>query len=616
MGTLDSVSSGGSQPNTLLSAVLKATGMVDTLWSETNSFTSDLSRLASSALSVPTIMVPSVDTTAPTLSPSISAPAGVQNLPAAPALGQVAVPDISALPVDTTGSVPTLSLPAAPVVAFGVAPTTPSIGTVDLPTFSAPALPDAPDVSGYSLPADVSVSLPPELEPVPPVAWANSGAVSFSYSENRFSTAIMDTAVAKLLGDLVDGTYGIDDEVEQRLWQRARDRELGQANQAAADVSLAFATRGWPVPQGAMLAGMQRAQGEALQRLADTGREIYTKRADLYVEGRKFTYEQVRQYQAMLYEYMAGFYSRALDAAKAGAQFMEAQARLEVERYNAALAAYREYVAGFQARLAAANVAIEAFRAKLQRADVDARQKETQARVYAAMLDGVRTLTDVFKTRVEAARIAMELEHTKVGIYTAQVQGYATAINAERTKVDTYTAQVNAQRALAEVYDTSVRAYATKVQAAKLGYDAKLAAAQLEMDNVRLKLSEYTTQAEVALRTASTEASVYGTEVQAITALDGLRTQAYATKVNAQTSVANLQVQAAKTSIDAKVAAAQVAAEAAKAGASVYGSAMAGAMSSVHAQLSDAYSTSLNFSHSYDEDVKGAVDSTASPASL
>lgn len=116
---------------------------------------------------------------------------------------------------------------------------------------------------------------------------------TFNYVDPGYSSALRDPMINKLLTDLLNGGYGIDTNDEVALWARARDRVYRQMETNVIDIRRQAAATSAPMPQGAMYAALEKARQEAYGQINDTNREIALKRADLYVQHRQRTFENV-----------------------------------------------------------------------------------------------------------------------------------------------------------------------------------------------------------------------------------------------------------------------------------------------------------------------------------
>lgn len=107
---------------------------------------------------------------------------------------------------------------------------------------------------------------------------------------DRISEAlnIIDLVTGKISSDLLNGSYGIDPNDENLMWERMRDRESINANLGLEEIKKQYGGYGLPIPQGALLEAFEILLDKAQDILSTASRDITIKRADLYRTAREF----------------------------------------------------------------------------------------------------------------------------------------------------------------------------------------------------------------------------------------------------------------------------------------------------------------------------------------
>jgi hypothetical protein len=134
------------------------------------------------------------------------------------------------------------------------------------------------------------------------------------WEEELYQTPILDEAKKIILFDLVNGGYGLDPRDEQALWERAKDRESQNADNSIQDFQRSIAARGFSMPSGAMLAGLQKVQQQARGAISTLNRDVSIKRADMYVQARQFTITNGVNAEQFMANYHSSFSERTLNA--------------------------------------------------------------------------------------------------------------------------------------------------------------------------------------------------------------------------------------------------------------------------------------------------------------
>ncbi len=104
---------------------------------------------------------------------------------------------------------------------------------------------------------------------------------------------------------ITQGGTGIKPSVEAQIWERDRARLLREGARAEQDLVRQFAARGFPLPPGALHAGMARIQEDVRDKTAQLSRDVAIKQAEMEVENVRFAVQQA-----------ISLYGVAMDAAK------------------------------------------------------------------------------------------------------------------------------------------------------------------------------------------------------------------------------------------------------------------------------------------------------------
>jgi hypothetical protein len=552
----------------------------------------------------PSIPVPSLTALpTPVLGSDIFDAAGLRpkvNTPTAPTRPVIALPTTPVFR-DLSLSVPvrpSTSLPAAPAYATVTmnAPVRPTATLPTEPSFANIALPDITDIviPAYALAAPVDdLTGPSNL---------------FSFSEVEYSSALLDAGKAKLLRDLSVGGYGIETADEAALWARAQERELRSANALMLESARQMAARGFALPPGAMLAQLASAQQDAAEKISTVSRDIALKRADMYVENRKFTFTQVRELEQLSMNAHLSLMERALNASKAVAEFGLTLFNARVAKFNALMEGFRAKVTAYDTQVRAALGQVEAQRLKLQLVNARVDIQKNQVQLYGARVDAVKGAFDVYRTDATVqqtqAQLALDIERNKTQVYTAQLDGVKAAVDvyrtdatvqqglndaaiaiqknqvqiwgaqwdAAKTLVDMYRSDVAAMQGLADVertklegYRLDVQAYAETLRAESLrlqSYESQVRGDLAKTDIYRSQISAQLTQAEVAKAQASVVESNARVKVE--------NTRAAIAVASATAEVYRAQTQGAASSNEANVRAYAARTEAFRALSTIY----------------------------------------------
>ncbi len=431
--------------------------------------------------------------------------ASQMRLPEAGEISEVLFPEVGNAP-EFVAAEPIINLPLAPNAALpgapGAAPEFLSPTTPDTPTFT---LPDAPVFAPVNVPVIPEVSFPAFNELPPDEAELLQPTQDFVYVEGEYDRTLLDPLRAELLDNLLNGGYGIDTDDEQRLWERARDREMMANNALIEDTIRKTAARGFVIPPGAMNALIQQAQQTSLEKMSSLSREIMIKKTDMYVDNRKFTIQQIKEVEDMLYKYWSFAQERVLNAAKYVAEFGIQLSTLAMSKYNARVAAYQVKAQVFDTVIKAALANLESYKIKMDGVRIEAELQQVHAQVYRTQIEGVTALLNVYKTEVEAAQIKAEIERIKLEAFRSSVEAYTAQVQAKSAEFSMYKARIDGEMSKVEIFKAQaaafgerIRAYSSRVQAADTEVKARVSSSQLVIEKYRSEIEGYRAALEAA----------------------------------------------------------------------------------------------------------------------
>jgi len=506
------------------------------------------------------------------------------------AVDKVQLPNVSL-------SAPSISLPTAPVVVLPDAP------TVDA-HFNMPVIPQAPVLETPVLDALHAVVIPdapvinlPTFLATAPTADLDPPSNIFAYAEDDYASAMLDALKAKLLNDLQNGGYGIEPADEQALWERAKEREAASAQQALADVERAFASRGYMQPPGALFSALESVITKAQQAANSMSREIALKRADMYVENRKFTIQQVKETEQILIGFHAAQMERLLNAEKYLSEFAISFYNAKVASFNAQLDAYKTEAQVFESKLRAAVEVVNVYRSQVEASRVQSEVNRSIVDTYRARMEAVSAAVNLYRVQMEAAQIQANVERTRLeGLKTA-VDAYVATVQGKTAEFGLYRAQIEGELAKVQAFDVQVKAKSLQIEAAKA--QSIIASAnvtrEVEMANAklathRLVLDDAQARANIVLANNKLNLSAYESgvtlyKVQSDIGIEKARTSIQLQNSNVEMYKANatVAVERARVELEGQKTALNTRLGAAESGAKIYAQMISGALGAVNA---------------------------------
>lgn len=502
------------------------------------------------------------------------------NDPALLALPTISLPTmpelIAAEPVLSIPQAPSATLPSAP----GSAPQFAVPATPDAPTFS---LPDAPVFSPVAIP-DAPILAAFEFSEALPENDLTAPSDVFSFSEAEYSSPILSALKGKLLADLSSGGYGIETQDEEALWERERSRQLQNMEAAIQESARQAAARGLMAAPGAMNEAFLRAQNEAKANASSVSRDIALKRADLYVDNRRFTIEQSKQVEDLLIRAHGSLMERSLVAARTLVELGIAAFNAKAANYALRLDSYKASAAVYESLIRAQMAKVEQYKAQVEGARLGIDAQRIHAEVYRTQLDGVNAMVNIYRTEMEAAKVAADVEAVKLQGFRLSVDAYSAQVAAKSQEFQMYEAQIKGQMAKVELFDSQVRAYGvtagaykTKVEAQDVLVRSVVQANQVQLDSYRSNIQRYTADLQAAQNHLSATISKHDSDVRL-----------YGITVDSAIKASGQNIEAAKANADIAVAHANVLSSAAIHAGQVL-VAHAGSSARTMASLSSAY---------------------------
>lgn len=455
---------------------------------------------------------------------------------------------------------PVLSMPTRPDQDVGPAPTdAPDIQDVQPPTAPAITFPNVPTFEELQLPSAPSFSLP-SFTAESPQNTLSAPTTVFDYVDTGYLSELRDPLVAKLLDGLTNGGYGIEPGDEQALWARARDRAEQQGKIEVEQAGKEAVATSFPMPQGVYYQRLERARQAAQEKMSEINREIALKRADLYVENRRFTIQEVQKYEQMAISLYNAVQERALNFAKAAAEIGLAIYDAAIKKFNADMDAYKTEAQVFEIRIRAELAKAELFKAQIDAEKLRGEFNQIKVNLYNAQLQGITQTVNLYKSRVEAANLLAQLQQMKLEAFKSRVTIFSERVKAKQAEFDMYRAGIQGELAKIEVFKAQIEAYGKRVDAEETKARITLQGNEALLQQYKGAVQQYTSQMEGFTKTVDAQVESgrlqiqeYNVDVQAFQAavqavIQGSNVRVLNQKVNNEWNVAalNSRVEQAK----------------------------------------------------------------------
>lgn len=177
--------------------------------------------------------------------------------------------------------------------------------------------------------------------------------------------------------------------VENAIWNRARDREVQDAQRAEQSLIDATAARGFDLPPGALAANIAANQTELSKKLATLEREIAIKDFDIANENTKFAIQQAVSMRVSFVGALADFIRSAMVQPGSAADYAKTILAAKTSFYDSALKLYSAQISGEELK-----------------STVHLKNKELEERADRLWLDGAKSATD---DKIKAAQVRAQV---------------------------------------------------------------------------------------------------------------------------------------------------------------------------------------------------------------
>ena len=517
--------------------------------------------------------------------------------------------------------------PTAPSASFDVVEfpaftlTAPQILAVDIPGFTMGEAPVAPGIGGVALPSEPSVVLPqapallslsvagfngitiPEFDggDLPTLTLIEPSVTPYTPGE-QYTSALLTALSTELHRRITDGGTGLNADVEQAIYDRAREREL-KALQEAIEGLERMESMGFAMPPGVYMDSRIKIETEFGKTTAGLSREIMIKQAELELSNVQEALKTATQLEAQMLDYANKVEQRMFETAKytteAGVQIYNAK----VEAYKSLLEAYRTKVTIYEAVIRGEIAKVEAYKAQIAAEQAKAEINTALVNQYKVAADVAMVNVEVYRAKVQAAQISAQIEQTKVAMYGEQVRAYATKASAYSALMEGYKTRMQVESVKQDAYRTAVEAYRAQVEAAAKQadvaveqYKADVARYAAEWDGVRAKASLVAAEGQVRSAIISAEADVYRADAQAVASANEVLVKRYEVAVREAQGAAEVAIAQAKMTGELSISSRQLILEASKVAAQV--SAQLGAAALNAYNWSNSISSSEAFTYS------------------
>ena len=563
---------------------------------------------AHAAASVPATITPEFVSTAP---PSMQDYGDLDidltgleiELPSTPVAGTLTVPDALDMPV-FTGVPPTFTPGTKPVPNLGAIPDAPGItvaSDIAEPTINLPA---PPNLLSLTIATFDGVTLPTFSETLPVATLVEPTVIAYTPGA-LYTSALLTALKTTLENRITTGGTGLAADVEEAIWNRAREREQRTLADALLDLER-METLGYAFPPGVYLDARLKLTNEFGKTYAGLSRDIAIKQAELELSNVQEALKEAVRLEGQLLDYTSRMEQRIFEATKYATDAGIAIYNAKVDAYKALLDAFKTKVAIYEAQIRGELAKVEVYKAQVDAERAKAEVNNALVNQYKVQVEAALANVEVYKVRVEAAQVKAQIEKLKIEMFAEHVRAYVAKSNAYAAEMEGYKAEIQAEVAKQEGYRTQVQAYAAQVDAqAKIAgvqieiLKSEIAREQLQWDAYKSQTDALVAAANVAAQSISAQVEIYKTDTGVITSYNDTLMKQYQIVSDLNQRVSELRVATGKANGDLWISVRQLLIEAAKTAATTTSQIGAAALNATNWSSSIALGESFSQSNAF-----------------
>lgn len=469
---------------------------------------------------------------------------------------------------------PAVNFGTAPPPFEGAIPDAPAVNfDFDDPTLEV-NLPSAPSLLSLQVEKFGGLNLPTFSE-ADPVLTAVEPTVR-EYRPGAFYTSGLLSATKASLEDRIrNGGTGINQDVENAIWDRGREREARSAADALVELDKMEAL-GYALMPGIYLDARLKIATEADANNRGHSREVMIKSAELELDNVKHALTTATQLEGQLLDYTNAVETRMFEAAKYATEAQVQIYNAKVQAFGAMVDVYKTKVAIYEARVRAEISRVDAYRAQIAAEEAKASINRSLVDQYKVQVDVALSNIEVFKARIAGIQTKAEIEKAKVEIFGEQVRGYTAQVNAYTAGVEGFRASIQAEATKQDVYKSRVDAFTARVGATTAqiearikAYEGLIAGKNAEYEGYRAAVQGETARVQGITAIAGVEADAYKSRVQSVGMYNDVLTKQWQATLDQQQRVSEIAVSAAKANAELYITTRNLSMDAAKTGATV-----------------------------------------------
>jgi len=284
-----------------------------------------------------------------------------------------------------------------------------------------------------------------------------------------------------------ENNTGLPDKVEQAIYDRARSRARKTAVDATKQALKETAARGFKMPSGVLIAALDRAHQDESSKNSEVALTVMAQQADLEQKNIQFAITTATALRTSVRQ--AGI-SYAQNLVAINGQATEYANKIA----DTLVSTYEEYRKYYSMQLEYVRILSDQYKLEINAA-------LAQVDIYKSELEGVKIKSGVRKDDVELYNSLIRAEESKIRMYAEELRALSVEIQKRSLTVDMYGKDVQAYSVQAAVKESEVKIYESTLKGDRAKVDLELS-----------RLEEYSIKAKALESQSSSIASIANAE--------------------------------------------------------------------------------------------------------
>lgn len=282
------------------------------------------------------------------------------------------------------------------------------------------------------------------------------------------------------LESYMQGGTGLAPAVEDAIYARARSKNDAEARRVRDQAMADAATRGFTMPNGALLSATQQARQAGADANATAAREIVTMQAELEQKNMQFAMTAYSAMRGAIVSASMSYVQTLVQINGQAVEYANALTNQMMQLFDAQVKQYQievsmiDYDIKYTDSLLRGELGkLQLYSAQMEGEKTKATMNQSMASVYQSQLESNQRLATMYKTKVDALVEKKRIERLKIELFQAEVQAFEAKSRATESEWRGFTAAISGEESKVRAYQSEIAAFSAEVESFKAIAEAK-----------------------------------------------------------------------------------------------------------------------------------------------